>query len=64
MAFDPTETDQPDKPGSGLGLAIVRTFVEAHDGRVTVESQLGSGATFRFVLPARRGDTDPRKRIP
>ena len=51
--FDKHETD-PEKPtGSGLGLAIVKTFVEAHDGVVTVESELGVGSTFRFTLPGR-----------
>ncbi len=38
--------------GSGIGLAVVRQLVEAHGGRVWVESQPGKGATFSFVLPA------------
>jgi signal transduction histidine kinase len=37
--------------GIGLGLAIVKTIVEQHGGRVSVESQLDSGTTFRFRLP-------------
>ena len=52
--FDPLETDPEKEGGLGLGLAIVKTFVEAHEGTVTVESQEGVGATFRFTLPARR----------
>ena len=37
--------------GSGLGLSIVRWIVEAHKGRVTVESAVGKGSTFTVRLP-------------
>jgi signal transduction histidine kinase len=51
--FDQLETDPQKEGGLGLGLAIVKTFVEAHDGKVTVESKEGLGSTFRLTLPAR-----------
>lgn len=37
--------------GTGLGLYISKAIVEAHGGRMAVESTLGAGTTFRIVLP-------------
>jgi two-component system sensor histidine kinase BaeS len=41
-----------DSGGAGLGLAIAKSLVEAHGGRIDVESAPGRGTTMRFVLPA------------
>jgi PAS domain S-box-containing protein len=40
-----------DREGMGLGLYIARRIVEAHRGRIWVESEVGHGSTFRIALP-------------
>jgi len=49
-----------DVKGSGLGLSIVKHIVEAHQGKVTVDSELGRGSTFVIHLPH---DENSRARI-
>jgi signal transduction histidine kinase len=44
--------DTPGKKGTGLGLFIAKGIVEAHGGKLWVESELSRGARFRFTLPS------------
>ena len=51
--FDPFFTTKEE--GTGLGLAIVHALVEAHHGRIDVESVLGQGTAFIVTLPGQSG---------
>lgn len=45
--------------GTGVGLTIVHELVRAHDGRIEVESEAGSGTCFRVYMSAVAGGSDP-----
>ena len=56
--FDPFFTTKPVGTGTGLGLGIAYEIVRRHGGEITVESELGAGASFSVRLPV-SADTIP-----
>jgi signal transduction histidine kinase len=53
--FDPFFTTKSEWGSTGLGLSLVHKIIEAHGGKIAVESALGQGATFVLTLPADAG---------
>jgi signal transduction histidine kinase len=45
------QSSRTDRQGAGLGLAIAKGIVEAHGGRIWIDSRPGEGTTASFSLP-------------
>jgi signal transduction histidine kinase len=58
--FEPYFTTKPQGGGMGLGLSISRQAISDHDGRMTIESEVGKGTVFRVFLPVDGSPIPPR----
>ncbi|WP_459916898.1 sensor histidine kinase [Desulfocicer niacini] len=62
--FDPYFTTKPPGEGTGLGLAVVHGVVQAHGGKICVESTPGKGTTFTVFLPITQQKKDHQGYVP
>jgi two-component system, NtrC family, sensor kinase len=61
--FDPFFTTKPIGKGTGLGLSLSYGIVQKHGGRITAQSEVGVGTTFRIVLPVRQSVSCERELV-
>jgi signal transduction histidine kinase len=52
--FDPFFTTKQRTGGTGLGLAITYGIIQQHKGEIRVETEVGAGTAFHFLLPVDR----------
>jgi signal transduction histidine kinase len=62
--FYQVETSAGGRPlGVGLGLAIAKSIIELHNGHIWVESELGKGSNFQFLLPVAKNLTQKGEKL-
>jgi signal transduction histidine kinase len=61
--FEPFFTTKKKGKGVGLGLSVAYGIIEEHGGKIYVDSKLGSGTTFRIILPL-NSDADKKNALP
>jgi len=62
--FTPFFTTREVGEGSGMGLAITYGIIQDHGGEILVDSRVGEGSTFTFVLPLRKAPAEAQAPLP